>query len=142
MKKLNCILLVDDNPGDIYLHSFYLKYSGLGCTVKSAYDGKEALAYLSNSLINVEYPVPDLILLDINMPGMDGFSFISHFSKLDEQLKKSVIIIMVTSSTDPNELFRAMNTGYVKDYVNKPLEYDSMIELLQKNFDITPRAAM
>jgi CheY-like chemotaxis protein len=135
MKKVNCILLVDDNEADNYYHSFIINDCGACNQIKTALSGEEALIYITrtiDSALEAKYPVPDFIFLDINMPRMNGFEFLDELKKKNENLLRKIIIIMLTSSTDPNEEVRALNTGVVKEFINKPLETEMLNELLQK----------
>lgn len=75
-KKLNCILLVDDDEPTNFLHRIIIRKAGLDVNVQSTFSGEEALDYLtckgefSDAMPN--YPKPGIILLDINMPGING----------------------------------------------------------------------
>jgi CheY-like chemotaxis protein len=135
MKKVNCILLVDDNEADNYYHSFVIRDCDACNQIKTALSGEEALIYITrtiDSALESKYPIPDFIFLDINMPRMNGFEFLDELKKKNENLLRKIIIIMLTSSTDPNEEVRALNTGVVKEFINKPLETEMLNELLQK----------
>lgn len=80
-------------------------------------NGLKALNHLSSSG-NV---IPDTILLDINMPVMDGWQFLEGFSKVKPTLGKPVTIYMISSSIDPNDMEKAKTYSDVKDYIIKPI---------------------
>jgi len=135
MKRVNCILLVDDNEADNYYHSYIIKDAGICNQIKTALSGEEALIYITktiDSAFAAKYPIPDFIFLDINMPKMNGFEFLEELKKKNESLLKKIIIFMLTSSNDPNEEHKALKTGVVKEFINKPLEADMLSELLDK----------
>src|SRR3569832_787177 len=100
MKKINCILLVDDNPADNEFHKIIINESDVCDQVKIATNGRNALDYLIRSGKEgaVDFPKPDLIFLDINKPGMNGFEFLDEYHKLDANLKSRIVIIMLSTS--------------------------------------------
>jgi len=99
MKKLDCILLVDDNVNDNFVHFMTIKETDTSKQIKTARDGKKALAYLDQVKENpTEYPFPDLIFLDLAMPGMNGYEFLDKIkNKKLPKAEKPVIIIMTGS---------------------------------------------
>lgn len=137
MKKLNCILLIDDNPADNEFHKIKIKKADACDHIQVTTGGCEALAYIikagemGQSQI---YPKPDLIFLDINMPGMNGFDFLEEYHKLDERLKSKVVIIMLTTSLNPDDQTRAKNYTEVNDFQNKPLTVEIVREVVEKYF--------
>ncbi len=137
MKKINCVLLVDDNPGDIYFNTIILEEAGICENIKTANDGEQALLYLTKTREfgqEQSFPKPDMIFLDINMPRMNGFEFLRQFEKLDENLKTKVIILLTTSD-DPEEKKEALALENVKEYITKPLDDTIINELLEKYFN-------
>ncbi len=135
MKRVNCILLVDDNEADNFYHSYIIKDSGFCNQVNAVISGEDALMYIAKTFepdLVAKYPLPDFIFLDINMPRMNGFEFLNELKKKDENLWGKIVIIMLTSSTDPNEEFKALETGVVKEFINKPLDTEMLSELLDK----------
>lgn len=137
MKKLNCILLVDDYEADNYFNNYILKEAEVCNHIQIALNGEEALEYLNKSSENDQnglHPKPELIFLDINMPRMNGFEFLEEYQKLDESLKSSIIIIMLTTSLNPDERARALQIEEVKEFMNKPLSPETIHELINKYF--------
>ena len=136
MKKINCVLLVDDNPGDNCLNKIIIEEAEVCETIRTANDGNQALSYLTQAgEVGKEelYPKPDMIFLDVNMPGMDGFEFVRQFERLDENLKSNVIV-MLTTSDDPEEKKEALATEIVKEYITKPLDNETLINIITKYF--------
>jgi CheY-like chemotaxis protein len=137
MTKINCILLVDDNEADNVLHKIVLDDANVCNYVKVATDGVNALEYIINAGKpgqEAEYPKPDLILLDINMPRMNGFEFLDEYHKLDERLKAKVTIVMLTTSLNPEDKKTATSYTEVKGFETKPLTLEILNELLEKYF--------
>lgn len=86
---------------------------------------KSALAFLS-SLENRPDELPDVIFLDIRMPEIDGFGFLVEYEKLPEALRRKSIIVMLSSSLDPDDHEKARNSKYVNRFLNKPLNKDQL----------------
>lgn len=136
MKKINCILLVDDNPADNEFHKIIINDSKVCDIVKIATNGRNALDYIIKSGTggSPEFPKPDLIFLDINMPGMNGFEFLDEYHKLDSTLKSRIVIIMLSTSLNPDDADRARQIREVTEFMNKPLMVETLQETIEKYF--------
>nr|WP_321224526.1 response regulator [uncultured Psychroserpens sp.] len=84
-------------------------------------DGEEAFSFLLENLKN-EQNLPDVILLDINMPIMDGFQFMEEYIKIKPRVGKEIIIYMVSSSVDPIDIERVKEISEISDYIIKPIK--------------------
>ncbi|HET6555828.1 MAG TPA: response regulator [Prolixibacteraceae bacterium] len=137
MKTINCILLVDNFDADNYYNSIILKNAGLCNHLKTAISGIEALEYLKNASENDQhgsFPIPDILFLDINMPGMNGFEFLEEFKKLDEKLKSSVVIVLLTTFLNSEDRKRALQYKEIKEILIKPLTIEVFNQLIEKHF--------
>jgi CheY-like chemotaxis protein len=138
MKKLNCILLIDDDEGTNFLNKFIIEKTGIAEKVDTVYNGKEALEYLTNTGKYAErgtfYSQPALIILDINMPIMDGWEFINAYNKLEDNQKGKIIIVMLSTSENPDDIERAQKLTSISEFRNKPLTIEIIEELFQKYF--------
>lgn len=113
------ILVVDDNEADQFLSEFAIHQFDSEITVNKAYDGKEALEFLENCKEQ-----PELVLLDINMPGMNGFDFLKiHHSKYKENAS---ITVMLSSSIHQDDYQKCIAYPHVKDVMTKPLNVDAI----------------
>ncbi len=133
MQPLREILLIDDSESDNFIHSRIIKKAGVAAKTTIKYSGEEGLEYL-RTLINEDYPRPDLIFLDINMPGMDGFEFLEHYENLEVVQKADVVIAMLTTSTSPDDRNKADNYKMLQHFDNKPLTEASLMNVLRKQF--------
>ncbi|MFT5583734.1 MAG: CheY-like chemotaxis protein [Cognaticolwellia sp.] len=114
--ELNDVLIVDDSEADQYLNRYRLLERQPSVTIRSAFDGVEAL----NVLREVGYK-PDLILLDINMPRMNGFEFLEIY--VDEfNGATSSVVVMLTSSLLESDRQRAESFKPVRGFLLKPLD--------------------
>lgn len=137
MKKINCILLVDDDESDNFFHSLTINDADICHQIKVVTDGRHALDYIIKSAdptLTHEYPKPDLIFLDINMPRVDGFEFLQEYNKLDEDLKSGIVITMLTTSLNPYDRERAKESQLVMEFKNKPLTEEMLQEIVEKYF--------
>jgi CheY-like chemotaxis protein len=116
------LLLIDDSDVDNYVTEQLLKRTKIAehLTIKLSAD--EALKYL-HGLTKNNLSFPEIILLDINMPEMNGFEFLQHFSHFPRPAIASSCIIMLTSSNDPEDMKRAKDSEFVMDYFVKPLSH-------------------
>ncbi len=131
--EIMCIMLIDDNKNDNFFHEREIKKTHLETIVIPKESGTEALEYL-NSMIESGNKKPILIFLDINMPAMDGWGFLDEYSKLDKDIQSGIIIVMLTTSDNPETKVRAMSWSSVSDYITKPLTKKIMEELNEKYF--------
>jgi CheY-like chemotaxis protein len=120
MKK---ILLIEDDEVANFLLKKALETSGLASEVDSVLNGEEAIDLLNKN--TGDQSIPDIILLDLNMPVMNGFEFLEAFKKLDLPHKDQVKIIIVTSSVDQRDIMKAKEMG-VENYISKPISGDKL----------------
>lgn len=132
-KTIRCILLIDDDPDDNFLHRMVIEESGLIETVRVAETGQAALDYLMHSHDDY-YIRPDLIFLDINMPGMNGFEFLEEYEKLPAEQKTGLVVLMLTTSLNPSDQKKASNFATVGGYHAKPLTQAMLHEVVEKHF--------
>jgi len=118
------ILLVDDDHICNFLTQQILVRMEIANKIYTALNGREALKLLSPAA-GREAIHPDLILLDLNMPIMDGFTFLDKFRELDIPDKENISIVIVSSSQNSKDVKKAMEKG-VDHYLTKPL---SLVEL-------------
>lgn len=123
------ILLVDDDNIFNFLNTKLLRQSGIADEIHTALNGKEALDLLNNYYTGA-FALPDVILLDLNMPVMDGFAFLEAFKKLSLPRQEKVRIIIVTSSDNPKDRARAKEMG-ITLYLTKPLSKEILLNALQ-----------
>ncbi|MHA4810969.1 response regulator [Flavitalea flava] len=137
-QKLNCILLIDDDEPTNYLNRKVLEEAGSAYHIQIAESGQDALDYLMGNRpygrSKGHFPHPDLIFLDINMPGMDGWEFLEKYSALPEEQKAEVIMIMLTTSLNPDDKRKAAKIPLIAGYENKPLIQLRVKEILEKYF--------
>ena len=124
------VLLVDDDYIFNFLSQSILERIGITNEVYTALNGKEALGLLGNG--TQPRFIPDVILLDLNMPIMDGFTFLEAFRKLNLPDKEKVTIIVVTSSEDPDDIMKARRMG-VDHYIPKPVTEKDLRQALEMN---------
>ena len=133
MERLSNILLVDDDPVVNYLNETILTDLEITNQITVAGNGKEALHLLYEYNRSNEEDLPELILLDLNMPVMDGFDFLEAYQKLDIKNKDSIVIVISTSSLDPTDLKR-IDQYHTNGYVVKPLSQEKLAPILEKYF--------
>jgi len=137
-KKLNCVLLVDDNESDNFLHKKVLEKSGIADHIEIVMNGKEALDFITGKG-KCGKPVspfspPELIFLDINMPVMDGWEFLEGYQKLDDIQKRGIVIIMLTTSLNPDDRRIAEKIIGVNGFKYKQLTLEMINEIIKTNF--------
>ncbi|MFT6143762.1 MAG: CheY-like chemotaxis protein [Myxococcota bacterium] len=124
-------LLVDDSDGDNYLHRRLILRSGLVQTVTVTQGGTEALAYLQQAAIP-----PDILLLDINMPDMDGWEFLDHFDNLPVEKRSPILVAMLSTSSNLSDRVRAESNSNVEEFSSKELTKQFLETLVQRCVDL------
>lgn len=127
MKKKN-VLLVDDDQVFNLLNQKTLQMLGVVGEIHVARNGSEALELINQYYIGSR-ALPEVILLDLNMPIMDGFGFIEAFHRLNIPNIEKTLIIVVTSSDNPADVKRAKELG-ITNYLTKPLSETDLRQVL------------
>lgn len=123
------VLLVDDDNIFNFLSTKTLQQMGIANEIHTALNGREALDLLNNYFTG-SYATPDVILLDLNMPVLDGFGFLEAFQRLNMPNKERITVIIVTSSNDPKDVERARKMG-ITHYLTKPLSEEKLKAVLK-----------
>jgi two-component system chemotaxis response regulator CheY len=130
MSKQPRIALIDDDEIFQFITTRLIERANLAKELKQFYNGDTALHYLNDHAENEE-DLPDIILLDINMPVIDGWMFLDAFKTLENKLKKIITIYMVSSSIAPEDISRAKANPLVKDYLVKPVSMETLHDVLK-----------
>ncbi len=130
------ILLVEDNAGDVRLTREVLKEGGINSTLRVAMDGEEALRLLRKEGEFAGLPSPDLILLDLNLPRMNGIEVL-RVVKADRSLLRIPVVVMTTSEADEDVC--AAYDLHANCYIAKPVDFNSFMEVIEtiKGFWLT-----
>jgi len=129
LDKLKKILLIDDNKIDNFFHERVIRKFNKNIAVTSLLSGEEALEYLAGLQPG---ELPDLIFLDINMPRMNGWEFLQEYSKFEAGRKSCLIVVMLSTSEDPEDKERAFEQGIAADYRSKPLTEQMLTDICDK----------
>lgn len=129
-RKINTILLIDDDPDDNLYHQIIINKMNIVNHVEIAKNGIEGIAYLTNE----NQTPPDIIFLDLNMPKMNGWEFLEEYKKINLSENSNALIVILTTSENPDHLKKAQEMQDVDGYETKPLSKDILNQILEKHF--------
>jgi len=122
------ILMVEDNPHDVRLTQEAFKDAKVSNNLSVASNGDEALKFLRREGVFSGMPRPDLILLDLNLPGKSGREVLEEI-KRDPDLKRIPVVVLTTSG-DEKDILRAYEL-HVNAYIKKPVDLDQFIKIVE-----------
>ena len=125
------IFLIDDDGLVNFLNQEIIKDSYPDKNVRSFESATEALDTIRQIAHSSEELLPQLILLDINMPVMDGWEFLEAFEQLPKRVSDNCKVVMHTSSIDPRDVEKAKTFQTVADYITKPLTAQTMTKIFE-----------
>lgn len=129
IKKIT-VMLIDDNKIDLFIHNEFIKKMNIAHSVKEYSFAKEALQFLKETESN---GWPELILLDIHMPVMNGFDFLEEYLELPLASRQKCHIVIVSSSLDTDDKVKVKENELVLELYEKPLNTSELLALLKHN---------
>ena len=137
MRNGSPLLIVEDNETDVLCLKKAFEKSGIGKPIITASNGEEALAYLKGDLPDQDLRVPNLILLDLYMPIMNGFEFL-EVVKSDARLKAIPVVVLTssTSSMDMNDSYNNSVAGYIEKPMD-PADYLNIVSVLDQYWSLS-----
>lgn len=138
MKKLELILLVDDDFVTNFYNEDLLERMDIAHKIHTAKDGQEALDFIlkKGDYKDNKDSKPCLILLDINMPRMNGFEFLEVYKNIDTNLRAQAVVCMLTTSLNHEDKIKADNYPVISSYLSKPLNEEKIQHILTEQFAI------
>jgi two-component system, chemotaxis family, chemotaxis protein CheY len=122
------VLVIDDDPIFQYIAEKIFKKTNLFEETACFLDANSALEYLVQNKDNPAV-LPDIILLDIYMPALNGWEFINRYEQISDSLGKRIPIYILTSSVDPKEIARSKSHPSVKKFTSKPMTFEFIHDL-------------
>ncbi|RTY89811.1 response regulator [Flavobacterium sp. GT3R68] len=135
MKKIENICLIDDDMIFQFLTQKVICETKLVKDIDLFSNGLDAIKFLK-SVQNERELLPDIILLDLFMPVMDGWAFLDEYRKLESKLAKEIPIFIVSSSIDPSDLQKSKLISSVSDFIVKPMTKEKFLHII-KNFSLS-----
>ena len=129
MKKIDLACIIEDEPMHIYITKKLLDLTGMVESLLIFSNGKEAYDKLK-AIFKESEKLPEIILLDLNMPVWDGWQFLDEFTKIPIDTK--VIIYILTSSNNPDDFKKAETYNIAKNYLVKPIRLEELKAILSE----------
>lgn len=130
MNEIKSLVLIDDDDIFVFLTKKTIQLTNLVNEVRVFNNGLDAINFFIENQLNIEY-LPEVILLDLSMPIMNGWQFLDEFAKLYPSLGKKITIIICSSSISHDDITRAKSINEVSDYLIKPITKNKLTELLK-----------
>jgi len=137
-KQLKQICIIDDDLIYTKLVIKLLKIRNICENVVVFRNGKEAIDYFSDDAPSEEYTVPELILVDLNMPVMNGWEFLEAFSKIKNKFLKLPPCYIVSSSINPSDIDKAKKIDFVSNYISKPISLEAFERIREAIYKQSP----
>ncbi|WP_210465454.1 response regulator [Rufibacter roseolus] len=133
MTKYQRVFLIDDDEIHNFLCESVIKSQQFAEKVNSFLWAEEALDALNGMVKDAPQDFPEIIFLDINMPGMDGWEFIEEYKKLPLELTGKCLLFVLSSAVDKNDITHARNLSEVNDFFSKPLTTD-ILQIISEQY--------
>ena len=131
--RYNRVMIIEDSPVDRYIAVKLVERNSFAREIVCMETGTDAFSYLRSPENKDAFP--DIILLDIWMPDINGFQFLDMFENLPEEQKKSCTIIMISSTADPRDHQKMKDNNNVFCFIHKPLTKEKLLSIGQPGSD-------
>ena len=128
MPKQYNFILVDDSLLDLFIHKKMISISNIAESIITFSSAEDALQHLQENEDELE---ESIMLLDLQMPGMNGFKFIEVFATLSDKIKRSIRIFILSSTVDQGDIKKAKENPFIEDMISKPVD----VNLLKTKLD-------
>lgn len=126
MEKIKLACIIDDDSIYVNLIKKIIETKKLCDNLLVFNDGKDGIDYFEALIKNLDHNIPDVILLDLNMPVMDGWEFIERFTTIRNKFKKTITLYVVSSSINKTDVDKAKSLSSVENYLIKPVVIDEL----------------
>ncbi len=128
MARVKSVMIIDDNEIDNFVTRRVMEMAGFTEEIKVITSGKEALQYFEDNKLNLD-AIPNVVLLDLNMPVVDGFVFLFEFDEFPQAVKEKCNIVVLSSILEKKVIDKILTNEYVSDFIPKPLTDNSLKRL-------------
>lgn len=126
MKDIKNIMIIDDDPINNIIARHTIRHFDSNIVIDDYSDPEKALHYLEEQSKSRNQRLPDVIFLDLNMPFIDGWTFLESYKNLMPFFNKDVDLFLLTSSTNHKDMQRAKSFPIVSNYISKPLNINTL----------------
>lgn len=130
MNPIRTLLIIDDDEVFVYLTKKTIQQTNLINLINVFGNGLDAINFLKENIDNPD-SLPEIILLDLSMPIMDGWDFLEDYLLLMPTLSRKINIYIVSSSISPFDIVKAKSISAVSDYIIKPITREKLIEIIK-----------
>ncbi|WP_111309024.1 response regulator [Confluentibacter sediminis] len=131
MNQIKTLTLIDDDDIFVFLTKKVIEQTNLVNLIKVFGNGLDAINFLKKNKYNTD-SLPEIILLDLSMPIMNGWQFLEEYAKLNPSIGKKITIYICSSSISHDDITRAKSINEVSDYIIKPITKNRLIEVIKK----------
>lgn len=131
MKQIKTACIIDDDDIFRFILKKHIENQNLAEVILMFENGEQAIQHFLEFAGDAE-KLPDVVFLDINMPVMNGWDFVTAYHNVRRKLAKDATIFMISSSVDDRDVSRAKHTEVIADYLTKPLDKELVHQLISK----------
>ena len=130
MDQIKTLTLIDDDEIFVFLTKKVVEQTNLVNLIKVFGNGLDAINFLKENKYNAD-SLPEIILLDLSMPIMNGWQFLEEYAKLNPTIGKKITIYICSSSISHDDITKAKSINEVSDYIIKPITKNKLIDLIK-----------
>ena len=123
-------IIVDDDPFNNTIYSMVIKNALGEADIKTFTIPEEGLAFIQEKYVKSH----TIVFLDINMPTLTGWEFLEQYEKFSDEVKMQINIYILSSSVDQRDVNKANENKYVKGFISKPLDFETVISIAEQEF--------